>query len=423
MENVAPSEQKAGGYAWYALGLLMIVYVLNFLDRTIIFILFPPIKAEFNFSDTQLALLGTTSFVIFYTVLGIPFGRIADKGSRTKLIAIGLAVWSLFSGLTGFAWDFWSMFFCRVMVGVGEATLGPAAISLLADYFPASKRATVTSIYSMGIAIGAGFAAIFGGYLSQIGWRESFFIVGFPGVLLAVFVYLLREPERKAQIATEGNYSSSDWKKLLSNKTFLAVCMGYALYGLATNSLSIWGATYLSRIYNFPLPQIGYWIGILTLAAGIPATLFGGVIADWFRLKFDGGRMIYGAILAFLSLVLWLLILFSDNFYLIIPLGFILIFTALAWLGAAAADVTEIAGANLRGLAVAIFFFVVNITAYLIGSNIIGKLNDIAGIVTNPATKITENAEMMRYTLLVCPLACLLGGLLLLFGSRFAKEK
>lgn len=423
MENVEANEQKAGVYAWYALGLLMIVYVLNFLDRTIIFILFPPIKEEFNFSDTQLALLGTTSFVIFYTVLGIPFGRIADKGSRTKLIAVGLAVWSLFSGLTGFAWDFWSMFFCRVMVGVGEATLGPAAISLLADYFPASKRATVTSIYSMGIAIGAGFAALFGGYLSQIGWRESFFIVGFPGVLLAVFVYLLREPERKSQIATEGNYSSSDWKKLLSNKTFLAVCIGYALYGLATNSLSIWGATYLSRIYNFPLPQIGYWIGILTLAAGIPATLFGGVIADWFRLKFNGGRMIYGAILAFLSLVLWLLILFSDNFYLIIPLGFILIFTALAWLGAAAADVTEIAGANLRGLAVAIFFFAVNITAYLIGSNIIGKLNDIAGIVTNPATKITENAEMMRYTLLVCPLACLLGGLLLLFGSRLAKGK
>ncbi|HXH69476.1 MAG TPA: MFS transporter [Pyrinomonadaceae bacterium] len=150
------TEQKATGYAWYALGLLMFVYILNFLDRTIIFILFPLIKKEMSFSDTQLALLGTTSFVIFYTLLGIPFGRLADKGSRTKIIAIGVAVWSLFSGLTAFAAGFWTLFLCRVMVGVGEATLGPAAISLLSDYFPPTKRATVTSIYSMGSPLARG---------------------------------------------------------------------------------------------------------------------------------------------------------------------------------------------------------------------------------------------------------------------------
>ena len=415
MEN---QTEKSSPYAIYALVLLTTVYVLNFLDRTIIYILFTPIKAEFNFSDTQLTMLGTTSFVILYTVLGIPFGRIADKGSRVKLIAIGLAVWSLFSGLTGFAWDFWSLFFCRVMVGVGEATLGPAAISLLADYFPPAKRAPVTSIYSMGIALGAGLAAIFGGYLSKIGWREAFFIVGFPGMLLAILVYFLREPPRQVQVSTEGNYSSTDWKKLISNKTFLLVCLGYALYGLATNSLSIWGATYINRIYNLPIPTIGYWLGIMTLLAGIPATLFGGVIADWFRRKTSGGRMMFGAILAFVSFGLWFVILFTDNFYISIPATFVLLFAALAWLGAAAADVTEIAGANLRGLAIAIFFFAVNIMAYLIGSNIIGKLNDAVGIAVNPTTKLIENAEMMRYTLLVCPLACLLGAICLLIGSK-----
>jgi MFS family permease len=422
MENIQPDEKKAPAYAWYALTLLMVVYVLNFLDRTIIYILFTPIKAEFNFSDTQLALLGTTSFVIFYTILGIPFGRYADKGSRIKLIAAGLAVWSLFSGLTGFAWDFWSLFFCRLMVGVGEATLGPAAYSLLADYFPPAKRATVTSIYSMGIAIGAGLAAILGGYLSQIGWREAFYIVGFPGMILAVFVYLLREPERRRQTAEEGNYSGADWKKLLTNKAFLLVCLGYALFGLATNNISTWGALYINRVYQLEIPKIGYWLGILTLAAGVPATLFGGVIADWFKQKTAGGRMLFGALLAFGSMLLWLLILFSDNFFLIIPAGYVLLFAALGWLGAAAADVTEIAGANLRGLAVAIFFFTVNIAAFLIGSNLIGKLNDLAGIVTNPVTKLTENAGMMRYTLLVCPLACLLGAILLLAGRKLKKH-
>lgn len=404
------TPEKTSGYANYALTLLMFVYVMNFLDRQIIYILFPAIKQDMQFSDLQLSLLGTSAFAIFYTFLGIPFGRIADKGSRTKLIAIGLLIWSLFSGLTGFATGFWSIFFCRVMVGVGEATLGPAAISLLADYFPPTKRATVTSIYSMGIAIGAGLAAIVGGYLFNLGWRTAFFIVGFPGVILAIFVFLLREPKRTIAVKTEENYSSSDWSKLISNKAFILLCLGYAFLGLATNNISVWGATYFNRLYQIPIPTIGYWAGILTLSAGIPATLLGGIIADKFRQKSRGGRMLYGAILSAISFVLWFIVLFSDNFSVIIPATFILLFAALAWLGAAAADATEIAGANLRGLAVAIYFFSINIFAYIIGSNLIGKLNDFLGATDNPA--------MMRYALLVCPISCLLATICLLIGSK-----
>lgn len=112
----------------------MVIYVLNFLDRTVIYILFPLIKKEMAFSDTELALLGTTSFVIFYTLLGIPFGRLADRGSRAKIIAVGVVIWSICSGLSAFAVDFWTLFACRVGVGIGEAALGPAAISLLADF-------------------------------------------------------------------------------------------------------------------------------------------------------------------------------------------------------------------------------------------------------------------------------------------------
>jgi len=134
--------------SWYALGLLTLVYVFNYLDRTIIYILLPLIKKEMAFSDLQLALLGSMSFVIFFTVLGIPFGRLADRVVRKSMIAVGLAVWSLFSGLTGFANGFWTLLICRMMVGVGEATLGPAALSLLSDYFPPRVRATVQAVYS-----------------------------------------------------------------------------------------------------------------------------------------------------------------------------------------------------------------------------------------------------------------------------------
>ncbi|HEX8398205.1 MAG TPA: MFS transporter [Pyrinomonadaceae bacterium] len=409
-------SEKASGYAWYALALLMVVYVLNFLDRTIIYILFPLIKKEMSFSDTQLALLGTTSFVIFYTLLGIPFGRIADKGSRTKIIAIGVAVWSLFSGLTAFAWDFWTIFLCRVGVGVGEATLGPAAISLLSDYFPPSKRATVTSIYSMGIAIGAGLAALLGGYLSQIGWREAFMIVGFPGIVFAVLVFLLREPVRNANAsANDANYSSADWRKLLSNKSFVLLCLGYALLGLATNNLSIWGATFYFRLHKFDLVTIGFWGGVLTLIAGIPATLFGGALADLFRKRQRGGRMLYGALLSLISVPFWVLLIFTDNVYLILLANFVLLAAALGWLGAAAADVTEIAGVNLRGLGVAIYFFAVNIAAYFFGSNLIGFLSDRFGATQNPA--------MLRYALLVCPISCLLSAVCLWLGSRSMNQQ
>ncbi|MDQ6785365.1 MAG: MFS transporter [Acidobacteriota bacterium] len=405
------NTNKVSSYSYYALALLMFVYILNFLDRTIIYILFPLIKKEMSFSDTQLALLGTTSFVIFYTVLGIPFGRLADKGSRTKIIAIGLAMWSLFSGLTAFADSFWTLFACRVGVGIGEATLGPAAISLLSDYFPPAKRATVTSMYSMGIAIGAGLAAILGGSLSGYGWRTAFMIVGFPGIVFAILVFFLREPPRQLITVSDTSYSGADWKKLLSNKSFILLCLGYALLGLATNNLSIWGATFYWRVHKFDLPAIGFWGGILTLIAGVPATLFGGAIADWFRRRSGrGGRMFYGSLLSLVSVPFWLLLIFTDNVYLILTANFFLLAAALAWLGAAAADATEIAGVNLRGLAIAVYFFSVNIAAYLVGSNLIGFLNDKFGA--------TENPAKMRYALLVCPLACLLSFLLLYSGSK-----
>jgi MFS family permease len=322
-------------------------------------------------------------------------------------------VWSLFSGLTAFANGFWTLFACRVMVGVGEATLGPAAISLLSDYFPPLRRATVTSIYSMGIAIGAGLAALLGGALSQFGWRTAFMLIGFPGAIFGILVFWLREPKRVARtIAEDDSYSSSDWRKLLSNRAFVLLCLGYALLGLATNNLSIWAATFYSRLHKFDLATIGFWGGVLTLGAGIPATLFGGAAADWFKKK-GWGRMSFGALLSLTSVPFWLLLIFSENVYLILAANFVLLGAALSWLGAAAADATEIAGVNLRGLAIAIYFFSVNIAAYLIGSNLIGYLNDRFGA--------TEDPAMMRYALMVCPIACLLSALCLWRGSKILR--
>jgi MFS family permease len=404
-------EQRPGAYAWYALGLLTLVYVLNFLDRTLIYILFTPIKKEMAFSDLQLALLGSTSFVIFYTALGIPFGRLADRVVRKNMIAGGLAVWSLFSGLTGFAKGFWTMFFCRLMVGVGEATLGPAALSLLSDYFPPRMRATVQGIYSSGIAVGSGLAFFLGGWLGQnYGWRWAFYFLGFPGLLLAVVVFFLREQRRgRTEVATI-HYTSKDWKILFQSVPLRYLYLGYALFGLASNNLGIWVPSFFVRAHGMSLVLIGTVAGILSIAVGVPVTIFGGYASDRFRRFGKGGRMLFSMCAALASVPLWLALLFSGNAALLLILNFVLFGLALSWLGPAAADVHDIAGPHLRGLGIGIYFSTVNIVAYGIGSPVIGKLNDWLGASTAPL--------QMRYSLLICPAACALAALLLWRGSR-----
>jgi MFS family permease len=402
------AETRAPRYSWYALAVLTTVYVLNFLDRTLIYLLFTPIKAEMHFSDLQLAMLGTTSFVVFYTVLGIPFGRLADRVSRKNMIAAGLAIWSLFSGLTGLADSFWTMFFCRMMVGVGEATLGPAALSLLSDYFPPRMRATVQSIYSSGIAIGGGLAFLLGGWIAQLqGWRTAFFIVGFPGLAVAVLVFLLREEPRGLRETT--TLPRSDWRALLASTPFRYLCLGYAMIGLASNNIGVWLPAFFVRVHHVSLPAIGTAGFLLSICVGVPAMVLAGWFSDRVGRVLRGGRMAFTAVAAVASVPLWLALLFIDNLPVVVVVNVLLYALAIMWVGPATADVSDLAGPHLRGIAIGIFFSSVNF-AYLIGSNLIGKLSDVLGVATH--------AEQMRYSLLVCPVACALGALLLWMGSR-----
>lgn len=417
-------------YAWYALGVLLIVYVLNFLDRTLIYMLFPPIRKEMVLTDFQLALLGTTSFVIFYTLLGIPFGRLADRYSRKVIIGAGLAVWSFFSGATGFATNFETIFFCRVMVGVGEAALGPAALSLLADYFPKSMRATVQSIYSAGIPLGAASAFFLGGSIAQnIGWREAFFILGFPGLVLAMFVLNLRHPhdvqpqamqsdEQKQHHAHQDEVASGrgilcELRTIFALPGLLWHHVGYAVFTIATNSLSIWMPLYLSRQYGMALADIGLLAGIAMLVGGGTATMAGGYMSDMLYRRRRGGRMIFSAISAMLCAVVWLILLnnhrIGGGMTVVITSYILLAGLGLIWLGPSFADVHDIVGMRLRGVGVGVFFFFTNIIGYGIAPPLIGRLNDALGGTTDPS--------MMSYALLVCPLASAVAALLLWRGA------
>jgi MFS family permease len=407
-EVVADRTVGIPAYSWYALGLLTAVYVLNFLDRQLMYILLVPIQKEMKFTDLQLAALGAMAFVIFYTLLGIPFGRLADRVSRKRMIAVGLAIWSLFSGLTGFADSFWSIFFCRLMVGVGEATLGPAALSLIGDYFPPRMRATVNSVYSSAIALGGGLAFFLGGWIGQsYGWRPAFWFLGFPGLALAVLVFLLREQPRTTTAASTAN---ADWREMFRSKPLRFLFAGYALIGLASNNIGVWVTAFVVRVHKFDLLTIGAAAGIISILLGIPAMIFAGVIADRISRKMRGGRMAFTAITAVICVPLWIALLFTNNIPALITANSVLYVLAILWVGPATADVIDLVRPELRGLAIGIFFSAVNLAAYAVGSPLIGKISDSIGVATD--------AGQMRYSLLVCPAACALGALLLWMGSR-----
>ncbi|HEV8429833.1 MAG TPA: MFS transporter [Pyrinomonadaceae bacterium] len=409
------TKAKTGAYAWYALGLLATVNLLNYLDRTLIYILFAPIKKEMSFTDFELALLGATSFVILFTLLGVPFGRLADRSSRKNMIAAGLTVWSLFSGLTGFANGFWSLFLYRVMVGVGEATLAPAALSLLGDYFPPQKRASVQSIYASGITIGSGLAFFLGGWIGlKYGWRTAFYFLGFPGLFFAVLVFLLKEQKRGRTEVTTPKYTSEDWKLLFQSRPLRYHYAGYAFFAVAANSLSIWGPTFFTRVHGYSIATLGIVAGLTSLTFGISGTVLGGFLSDRLRRGRRGGRMRLGATAAIFAIPFWIVLLFSYSVPLLLVSQAILLSLSLVWIASSMADVHEMTGPHLRGLGAGVFLCVVQIAAYGIGSPLIGKLNDLLGAATNPG--------MMRYGFLISPISCIFAAILLWRGSKVLEK-
>jgi len=205
---------RVGAYAWYALIVLVIVYALNFIDRQILSILAEDIKRDLGLEDAQIGFLYGTAFAVFYALFGIPLGRLADSWYRGRVMAIGLVLWSSMTALSGFASSFAMLAVARIGVGIGEAAASPAAYSMISDWFPKEKRATALSIYSSGLYIGGALSLPIGGFvlsrwnmaypnpaeapLGLVGWQAAFLAVGLPGLLIALWVLSLKEPQRGA---------------------------------------------------------------------------------------------------------------------------------------------------------------------------------------------------------------------------------
>ena len=246
----AETEPRATGYSWYVLGVLVVVYILNFIDRQIVSILAVDIKADLGLTDADMGFLGGAAFAVFYALFGIPLGRLADNWNRVKLLSIGLALWSTMTALSGFARNQVTLTFARMGVGVGEATASPTAYSLISDYFPKRQKATALAIYSSGLYLGGGVSLFIGasiveawnrtwpngGPMGLVGWHGAFLAVGIPGLLVALWVATLREPARGAMDGVASHSSPHPFREFFRDLS--TIVPPFTLFGAAQRGTS-----------------------------------------------------------------------------------------------------------------------------------------------------------------------------------------
>jgi len=278
----------SGGYKAWVLAILVAVCTSNFIDRTIVSVLGEAIKADLKLADWQLGVLGGLSFAVFYTVLGIPIARLAERRNRVKIIAASVFVWSLMTALCGGAAVYWQLLLCRIGVGVGEAGCTPPSHSVISDYFGPARRATALSIYSLGIPLGHLFGALAGGWIAMtLDWRVAFVLVGVPGMVLAVVVrFGIKEPPRgNAEPGRPAADTAPPFKDVLKvlfrQRAFIHLAIGAGLVSFVGYGVGQFISPYLVRAFGFDYAQAGLVLGLIGgVSAGI-GTLMGGPIADW----------------------------------------------------------------------------------------------------------------------------------------------
>jgi len=285
-------------YRWYVIFVLLLAQTFSFLDRMIMGLLVGPIREAFAISDTQYSLLAGLAFSLFYAVMGLPLARLADNRNRRNLITFGIIIWSFMTAACGLAKNFWMLFTARVGVGVGEAALGPAAYSMIADYFPKSILARALSVYMLGVTLGSGFAYMLGGsvvaYVQTLetislpllgelqGWQMTFFIVGIPGLLVALLLRsTVAEPARGETDASASipipEVLSYVWQR---RRAYGCHIFGISIFIMVVYALNLWGPTYFIRTFQFSIAEAGWTFGILMLSAGSAGLIFAGVVAD-----------------------------------------------------------------------------------------------------------------------------------------------
>jgi MFS family permease len=397
-------------YRRYALGVLLAVNLLNYIDRQVLFAVFPLIKIDMNLTDTALGFLGS-AFMLSYLVLAPGFGWLGDHWNRTRLAAGGLVVWSLATTLAGCASGYRTLLAARALVGVGEASFGTVSPGLVADFFPKERRGQVLSWFYVAIPVGSASGYLLGGVLGQrYGWHAAFLLVGLPGLLLSIPLSLLRTPPRGGDDATgqaPEEKGSAGYAHLFRNRSFVFNTLAMAAMTFAIGGLAQWLPSFLNRVHSLDVAKANTLFGGTTVLAGILGTLAGGWLGDrWQKRSGQGYLLVSGwGFLIGTPFAAWAIL--APDLTSCISAMFIAEFFLFLNTGPLNTVIINVTSPAVRAMAFAINIFFIHALGDAVSPSILGWLSD---------------RWDLRSALLITPLAMVLAGLLCFICGRFVVK-
>jgi MFS family permease len=387
---MATPSQFTPRYRNYALAILFLGYVVNFVDRSILSILLEPIKLDLDLNDTQLGLLGGLAFALFYTTLGIPIAALADRWSRVKILSIAMIIWSAMTAVCGLAQGFWMLLLARIGVGVGEAGASPPSHSLISDYFPVETRATALSIYALGIPFGSMIGNMVGGWgAEELGWRQTFVLVGLPGVFVALLIWFtLREPPRgmadlqPEQVDATKKVAAPAIKEVLAllwdRVSFRHLSFAAGLHAFVGYGAGTWNAPFLMRNHDLPASEVGFWLAFV-YGIGAIGTFMGGYLADKLADR-KGDRRWYMWVPGYSTLIMvpfQLIAYLHGGIWAVIPALIVVSILGGMYLGPSFAMTQGLVTLRMRAVASAILLFMLNIIGMGLGPFFVGIASDL----------------------------------------------
>jgi MFS family permease len=398
---------EARSRASLVLALLLLAYIFNYLDRQILGILAGSIISDLHLTDTQFGVLSGPPFAILYSVLGVPFAFLADRTSRSRVIAAALTFWSAFTGLCGIATSFWMMFVFRMGVGIGEAGGVAPSYALIADYFEPRRRARAMAVFSLGVPIGLSLGMLIGAYIAHaISWRAAFFVMGIAGIILApILLYFVRDPVKTA--TAESSAPIGQVFPLLARKpVFWLLAFAASSSSLCGYGLAVWTPSVLERSFGLSLIERGQFLASVVFLGGCSGVFAGGYLADKLGAMDKGWYAKLPAIAWLITAPTFAAGLLAPNLLLAWPLLLIPNALNILWLGPVITAVQHLVPRHMRATASASFLLINNLVGLGIGPFLIGALSD--------ALKHSYGTEALRYAAVACTAFYVLAALLML---------
>jgi MFS family permease len=388
------------------LALLLVAYIFNYLDRQILGILAGPIIGELHLNDRQFGLLSGPPFAILYSVLGIPFALLADRTSRSRVIAAAVAFWSVFTGLCGTAVSFWQFFIFRMGVGVGEAGGVAPSYALIADYFEPRRRARALAIFSLGVPIGLSLGTVLGAYIANaISWRAAFFTMGIAGIILApIMLIVVRDLPRVHHPSAAP--ISQVFPMLARKPVFWLMAFAASSSSLCGYGLAVWIPSVLERSYQLSLIERGQFMASVVFLGGCTGVFAGGWLADRLGHADRGWYAKLPAIAWLITAPTFAAGLLAPSLWVAWPLLLIPNALNILWLGPVITAVQHLVPQRMRSTASASFLLINNLIGLGVGPYLIGAISD--------ALKHSYGAEALRYAAVVCTSFYILAALLML---------